>query len=426
MLADFYSQQVIDSQAYLTGGNYMKRPIRHITSSVLLVAVLALALTGATTVQAATFTSQITVENQNVDSGVVVIDSVTAAQNGWVVIYKNPSLDSNDIVGHAWAHQGVNPGVKVVVNMPAIGNPSMLWAAFLADNDEPSVRQNWGSGGLPGAAAQSAPTAVTAFATTGNLVTGATSAKTIAGGINIHNQDITSGLVLVDSVTTNQDGWVVLYGSPDFSSGNIVGYAPVYRGTNTNLLVKVDASKVKDQPMLWAQLHADAGIQNVFEWGNTRRLPDGELVQVFNDYPLTQNNRYIRASFATTASPAGTSTASQKGTNQISVSNQSLNTGVIVLDSVTAAQDGWVVIYRKPGFNASDIVGYAPVYQGTNYGVKVTVDTTKLTGQPPILWALLHVDRGMPNVFEWGYRGRAFADPPVFPYVTAGFGTSGP
>ena len=99
----------------------MKRQIRFSTSVVLMVAVLALALMGAAAVQAAASTSQITIENQNVNSGIVVIDSVTAAQNGWVVIYENPSLDSSDIVGHAWVHQGVNPGVKVIVNMPAIG-----------------------------------------------------------------------------------------------------------------------------------------------------------------------------------------------------------------------------------------------------------------------------------------------------------------
>jgi hypothetical protein len=324
----------------------------------------------------------------------------------------------------------VNPGVKVIVNMPAIGNPSMLWAAFLADNSEPSVRQNWGANGLPGSAAQSEPTGVTSFATTGSSAMGTTSAKPITDGIKIHNQDISSGLVLVDSATTDQNGWVVLYRSPGFGTGDIVGYAPVYRGTNNNFLVTVDRSKVKDQPTLWAQLQADAGRQNVFEWGNSVRQPDGTFVQVFNDYPVTQKNHNITTSFATTAapaaSPAATSTASQKGTNQIKVGNQSLNTGVIVLDSVTAAQDGWVVIYSNPSFKASDIVGYAPVYQGTNNGVKVTVDTTKLTDQPPVLWAMLHADQGMPNVFEWGYRGRAYADPPVFPNVTAEFGTSGP
>lgn len=400
----------------------MKRQIRFLTSSVLLVAVIAFALVGATTVQAAAFTNQIAVENQNVDTGVVVIDSVTAAQNGWVVIYKNPNLDSNEIVGHAWVHQGVNEGVKVIVDMSTIGNPSTLWAAFLADNTEPSVRQNWGLHGLPGSAAHSTPAAVTAFATTGNTGTVSSSAKAVTDSITVHDQNINSDLALINSVTTNQDGWVVLYRSPKFDPGDIVGYAPVYRGTNTDLLIALDANKVKDQPTLWAQLHADAGLQNVYEWGNSVRLADGTFVQAFNDYPVMQNNHYVRASFATTASPA----AASKIKNQISVGSQALNTGVIVLDSVTAAQNGWVVIYRTPDLKAGDIVGYAPVYQGTNYGVKVTIDTARLKNQPPELWAALHVDQGTPHVFEWGNNGRAFADSPVFPAVVAGFGTSGP
>jgi hypothetical protein len=268
---------------------------------------------------------------------------------------------------------------------------------------------------------------VTAFATTGAPAAGTSSAKPSAERINIQNQDITSGKVLIDSVTANQNGWVVLYRSPDFSSGNIVGYAPVYRGTNNNVLAAVDSTRTKNHPTLWAQLHADAGIQNVFEWGNTERLSDGTFAKVFNDNPVTQNNSYIRTSFATTPSPAASPSAStKKSTNQISAGNQSLNTGVIVLDAVTADQDGWVVIYRDPDFKTSDIVGYAPVYKGTNDGVKVTVDTARLTDQQPMLWAMLHSDQGMSNVFEWGYKGRAHADPPVFPNVTAGFGTSGP
>jgi len=79
------------------------------------------------------------------------------------------------------------------------------------------------------------------------------------------------------------------------------------------------------------------------------------------------------------------------------VSNQALKTGVIVLDSVTAAQDGWVVVYRKPGFTASDIVGYAPVYQGTNYGVKVTVDTAKRTTNHPSCGRCCTLMRGSPT-----------------------------
>ena len=63
--------------------------------------------------------------------------------------------------------------------------------------------------------------------------------------------------------------------------------------------------------------------------------------------------------------------------SQIKVRNQDLNTGVIVIDSVTAPQDGWVVVYKDPNFRTGDIVGYAPVHQGANSNVKVTIDTTE-------------------------------------------------
>jgi len=418
----------------------MKRHIKTIAASVLLVAALALALTGATVVQAAAVNTQIAVQNQNVDTGIVVVDAVTAAQPGWVVIYKNPNLYDSEIVGHAWVHQGVNMGVKVVVNMSAISSPPTLWAAFLADNNPPSVSQQWGNNGqnVPGSAAQSQPTGLIAFATTAGPAAAATSAKAMTDRITGRDQDVTSGLVLVDAVTADQNGWVVLYRSPAFGAGDIVGFAPVYRGTNTDVLVKIDASKLTDRSNVWAQLHTDAGAQNVFEWGNMERQTDGELLQVFNDPPVIQNNTYIRASFATTPSPAAPSTGSTaaksitspKSTNAISVSSQSLSTGVVVINSVSVVQNGWVVISRSPSFSSSSIVGYAPIYQGTNSGVRVTIDTTRLADQQPMLWAGLLVDQGMSDTFfATGNRGRilsALVDLPMVPNVMAGFGTSGP
>ena len=103
-------------------------------SKLLLIGVVALSLTSAATVQAATPSNQITIQNQDVNTGIVIVDSVTAAQDGWVVIYKSPNFSPDEVVGHAWVHEGTNMGVKVIVNMPAIGNPPMLWAALQADN----------------------------------------------------------------------------------------------------------------------------------------------------------------------------------------------------------------------------------------------------------------------------------------------------
>ncbi len=63
---------------------------------------------------------------------------------------------------------------------------------------------------------------------------------------------------------------------------------------------------------------------------------------------------------------AGTALAAA-APNQITVHDQDLNSGVIVLDSVTAAQDGWVVIYKNPNFTSGEIVGYAPGASGRQH-----------------------------------------------------------
>ena len=63
---------------------------------------------------------------------------------------------------------------------------------------------------------------------------------------------------------------------------------------------------------------------------------------------------------------------------------------MIVIDSVTAAQDGWVVVYKNPNFTNGEIVGYAPVHQGANSNVKVTIDTTKVADAAHTLGAVAY------------------------------------
>ncbi len=284
----------------------MKQQSRSITSLVVWVAVLALVLTGVTTVQAAGFTDKIVVKNQDLNTGIAMLDSVTAANDGWVVLYKNPNLNPDEIVGHAWVHQGVNPDVKVIVNMSKIGNPPMLWAALLADPAAPSVRHNWGPNGLPGTAAGSKPAAVTAFATTANPGpstmpatgttsanpvtstkpvtattsanpvmntkpgTGTTSAKPGAERIVVKNQDLNTGIAMLDSVTAAQDGWVVLYKNPSLNSNDIVGHAWVHQGVNPDVKVVVNMNAIGNPPTLWAALLADGAPPNL-----RHNWPDG-------------------------------------------------------------------------------------------------------------------------------------------------------
>ena len=83
------------------------------------------------------------------------------------------------------------------------------------------------------------------------------------------------------------------------------------------------------------------------------------------------------------------------------------------VDSVTAAQDGWVVVYKSPSnFTAGEIVGYAPVHQGVNTNVPVTIRTDRVKDLPG-LWMMLQADNGIPDLFEWGLRNQPYTDQPV-------------
>jgi hypothetical protein len=121
--------------------------------------------------------------------------------------------------------------------------------------------------------------------------------------------------------------------------------------------------------------------------------------------------------------PISASAQTGAGVNQIAVRAQETNTGQIMVDSVTAAQDGWVVLYFMSNLDPLTVVGLAPVHKGVNTNVKVNIDSA-LADPYPTLWAVLHADKGAVGTFEW-----PGADEPVYqngaPIMTA-FGTQAP
>lgn len=270
---------------------------------------------------------------------------------------------------------------------------------------------------------------------------GSAQAAAAPNQITVHNQDLNSGVIVIDSVTAAHDGWVVVYKNPNFTPGEIVGYAPVRQGTNKDVKVTINTAKVGDLPTLWARLHVDNDMVGRFEWG-LRNLP-------YDDQPVVQNGQFVVAGFGTAAdmgqAPSAPATAAAVSvpatavatkapvaakpaarTSPIVVKNQDLNTGVIILDSVSASQDGWVVVYKNPNLTSNEIVGYAPIHQGVNTDVKVTLDTAKI-GEAPTLWAALHADNDVKGVFEWGWKGQPYNDPPMAVNgheIVAAFGTA--
>ena len=85
--------------------------------------------------------------------------------------------------------------------------------------------------------------------------------------------------------------------------------------------------------------------------------------------------------------------------NQIIIKAQDANRGQIIIDSVTAAQDGWLVIYTDPCIRRCAMIGYTPVHRGlnTHFTADINSDQAQLFST---LWAVLHVDKGITGLLE--------------------------
>ncbi len=257
-------------------------------------------------------------------------------------------------------------------------------------------------------------------------------AAALSNQISVRSQDVSNGILMVDSVTAAQAGWIVIYKEANFTDAGIIGYAPVPAGVTTNVKVTLDTRRLKldDQIYtLWARLQADNGVPGLFEWG-LRGL-------AYDDGPVVQNGAPVIAAFATEApSPTNTtmtaaSTAAPAPVvtkNQIAIDPMEyLNSGVIEVNAIDATQASWVVIYKDPSYSDGGIVGYAYVPMGANTNVKVTIDTWRLPAGQTTLWARLQADNGVPGLFEWGHKNRPYDDGPVVQNdqpVTAAFGIS--
>ena len=95
----------------------------------------------------------------------------------------------------------------------------------------------------------------------------------------------------------------------------------------------------------------------------------------------------------------GIGSATQAGPS-VAVRDQRLMGNLVVVESVVASELGWVDIHAEAEVagNPGAVIGYAPVQPGENNYVYVPVDSARVT---PVLYAVLHVDRGQCGTFEF-------------------------
>jgi hypothetical protein len=235
---------------------------------------------------------------------------------------------------------------------------------------------------------------VLALASFGMTSPAAASANKIA----VHAQNANFGQVMVDSVTAAQDGWLFIRQDNAGMPGRMLGYTPVHQGLNTNLTV--DIRDTGDQggdlvtATLWATLVPDDSALTPFSVPNPVIAEPGTDVfaVAFGSEPAGAPAP-LAGQLPTTGGVSAAAAAPKA--NKISVQTQNANLGQVIVDSVTATQDGWLFIREDNNGMPGRMLGYTPVHQGLNTNLGVDIRTTGDQGGDLIsatLWATLVPD----------------------------------
>jgi len=205
-----------------------------------------------------------------------------------------------------------------------------------------------------------------------------------ANTIVVRAQDVDAGQVIVDSVTAAQDGWLLIRKDKKGAPGDVIGFAPVRRGTTTTIRVDVQPTDAYGNDnitlTLWATLVADPNA----------------LTPLASPGPaITQYTNMAVVAFTSRKASGITSWPSPAGANKILVQAQDVDAGQLTADSVTAAQDSWLLIRKDKKGVPGDVIGFAPIHQGTTMSVRVDIQLTDYYGDDnitPTLWATLVPD----------------------------------
>ena len=103
--------------------------------------------------------------------------------------------------------------------------------------------------------------------------------------VTVHAQDVIKGQVTIAEAVAQLDGWIVIHIDDAGSFGQIIGQSPLDAGITTDLAVDIDVNAATE--ILYAMLHRDGGVFNVFEFPGP-------------DMPVLENGEPISPAFTVT------------------------------------------------------------------------------------------------------------------------------
>ena len=311
-------------------------------------------------------TPSITVSDQLVTAGNVVVDSVVTNVDGFVVIHADADGSPGPVLGQTAVTAGEHTNVAVAID--SAGATSVLYAMLHEDTGEAGVYE---FGTVEGA---DLPVRVDDSV----VVVGFLSA-----GINAFSQIVDEGTYTANSVTIGEPGWLVVHADNEGRPGTVLGFAPLEAGVNNNVMVELDQDGVTN--VVWLMLHSDTGEAGVYEFGTVEGA----------DSPISLNGRVAMIPVWTVPY--------MDVDHQLLIFGDSMEmmdeSPVLMANAVLSDGPGWLVVHAAGEGGPGPVIGFAPVTDGLNRGVEVELDPEGLT---TTVFPMLHVDTGEVGTYEFG------------------------
>ena len=313
-------------------------------------------------------------DGQTPDNGMIVIDTISATQSGWIVIHRDNGAGepaTPGIIGKGYFDSGTTVRLSLLLDS-AVSDGEKLWGMLHSDDGEIGTYEFNGEG------TPDQPISNDGRVVTASFTISQTDPMVAAGG----QLPIDNGL-MIRSTATPENGWIVIHANVNGGPGPVLAYAAVSKGMNTDVRVTLPDdpnSPVRSGDTLWGMLHYDRGAEGTYEFPGAdipARFRNGEIVMI----PLVITE------------PVAPS---------IAVSDQEVIEKRIVVDKVIVPRPGWITVQRdngKGGPISGDGIGHAYILTGENTNVSVTLSESVSKGGT--LWIVLHDDDGTPGVFDY-------------------------
>ncbi len=232
-------------------------------------------------------TGSISVEDQAVENNMVTINDLEISQDGWVVIHRDNGSGAPMVPDIISVPKQVSAGESSDVTVELkdgveLQDGETLWAMLHTDDGEIGIYEFDGSNGLDMPVTNMSGAIVMDSFDVSVMMAEPT------GSLTVSDQALVDNTITVESITLDQDGWVVVHaddaGSPMVP--DIISEPVFLEGGTTHENVEItlnEDAEVMAGDTLWVMLHTDTGTSMEYEF-------DGESGI---DAPITDENGIV-------------------------------------------------------------------------------------------------------------------------------------